>query len=171
MKLNKKGYMMIELVLSSVLAMSIAIYLLNLTIQFKNKNEDIYQSIIYSADKIEVTKNIMNALENLTITDITKEENYIDLDVIEKNNTPSQRRLIITVADGITIEYGKWDDGFANKDVSYYKKKLSKSLTSQSPYYEIKNSDDSKFLSIKIFLNSMYSDDNYDINLLIKKTN
>ena len=75
MKLNQKGYMMIELVLSSVLAMTIAIYLLNLTIQFKNKNEDIYQSIGYSADKIETTKNIMNDLENLTITEITVQDN------------------------------------------------------------------------------------------------
>ena len=42
MKLNRKGYMLVEIVIASVLAMGIGYYLLNLTYKFKNNSEDIY---------------------------------------------------------------------------------------------------------------------------------
>ena len=65
MRQNNKGYMLVELVLASVLAITIALYLLNLTYQFKNKNDDIYQSLTYSSDKIAITKNIMTIKEEV----------------------------------------------------------------------------------------------------------
>lgn len=169
MKLNQKGYMMVELVLSSVLAMTIAIYLLNLTIQFKNKNEDIYQSIGYSADKIETTKNIMNDLENLTITEITVQDNNVDLDVIEKNNVASHRKLTITnVNQTITITYGKYKNNtFDQNDVSYYQKTLQKSLLFKS--IDINNSNENT-VTIEINLESMYTNEDYSIKLLASAT-
>ena len=96
MKLNKKGYMLIEIVLSSVLAMSIALYLLNLTYQFKNKDEDIYQSTIYSSDKIAVTKNIMNDLENQEITKVEKNGNNEVILTTNFEGTEEIRKIQIT---------------------------------------------------------------------------
>ena len=95
MKLNKKGYMLVEIVLSSVLAMSIALYLLNLTYQFKNKNEDIYQSISYSSDKIAITKNIMNDLDNQIITKIEKKE-HNEVILTSKSGTLEEKKFIIS---------------------------------------------------------------------------
>ena len=70
MKINKKGYMLVEIIISFTLAMSIAYYLLNLTYKFKNMDEDIYMSTIFIKDKILVTKNIMNDIDRGTVSDI-----------------------------------------------------------------------------------------------------
>lgn len=65
MKLNRKGYMLVEIIVAAVLATSIAFYLLNLTYKFKNNNEDIYHSYSYMKDKILITKNIMSDFEKI----------------------------------------------------------------------------------------------------------
>ena len=59
MKLNRKGYMLVEIIIASVLAMTVAYYLLNLTYRFKDTNEDLYHSTVFLNDKILITKNIM----------------------------------------------------------------------------------------------------------------
>lgn len=176
MKLNKKGYMLVEIVISSVLAMSIALYLLNLTYQFKNKNEDIYQSISYSSDKIAITKNIMNDLDNQIITGI---ENNGTSEVILTSNsgTSEEKRKIkitspstnISQNQQITITYGKIDNNnnFDTTDVSYYQKKLQKSLLFKG--IEIDKLSNPNIATIKIKLESMYTNDDYSINLFIKK--
>ena len=180
MKLNQKGYMLVELVLSSVLAMTIALYLINLTYQFKNKNEDIYQSITYSKDKIVITKNIMNDLDNQIVTfiktdstktgDKTIYNNYLTV-ISKKDSTENFRNIqIVQSKEGTSIFYGKWNkntNSFDKSDVSYYEKKLDKSLIVRNVKIETNESDD--FLSITIPIESMYTKERYDIKLLVSK--
>ena len=64
-RLNNKGYMLVEIIVASVIAFSVAYYLLNLTYKFKDKSEDIYYSTTMLSDKINITKNIMNDLEKI----------------------------------------------------------------------------------------------------------
>ena len=59
MKLNKKGYMLVEIVIAFGIAMAIAYYLMNLTYKFKNTNEDI------------------NLLNNDSTIQLNDSENYI----------------------------------------------------------------------------------------------
>ncbi|MDY4996910.1 MAG: hypothetical protein SO108_04345 [Bacilli bacterium] len=174
MKLNKKGYMLIEIVLSSVLAMSIALYLLNLTYQFKNKDEDIYQSTIYSSDKIAVTKNIMNDLENQEITKVEKNGNNEVILTTNFEGTEEIRKIQITTPatntsqnQEIKITYGKFKNGsFDTTDVSYYQKKLQKSLLFKGIETTKQNTN---IVTIKIKLESMYNSDDYSIRLFVKK--
>lgn len=175
MKLNKKGYMLVEIVISSVLAMSIALYLLNLTYQFKNKNEDIYQSISYSSDKIAITKNIMNDLDNQIITDI-KSNGTSEVILMSTSGTSEEKRKIKITSPStdilqnkqVTITYGKIDNNnFDITDVSYYQKKLQKSLLFKG--IEIDKLSNPNIATIKIKLESMYTNDDYSINLFIKK--
>ncbi len=178
---NRKGYMLVELVLASALAMSIAFYLLNLTYQFKNKNEDIHQSIAYMSDKIAITKNIMNDLDRVIVTDINHihEENENTIDTVELvvrlrsdySNRQFRRLQIIKNVTGIAIQYGKWEnDHFIKEDFSYYEKSLEKSLIVKK--VQINGSDtEEDFFSLKIPIRSMYDDKNYDINLLIQREN
>ena len=81
MKLNRKGYMLVEMILASVIAMSIAYYLLNLTYKFKDKNEDIYNSTVLIADKILITKNIMNDFDGKIVKLINQSDKEITLSV------------------------------------------------------------------------------------------
>lgn len=62
-KLNNKGYMLVEIILASVIAFSVAYYLINLTFKFKDQNMDLYNLTAIETAKINITKNIMNDLE------------------------------------------------------------------------------------------------------------
>lgn len=177
MKLNKKGYMLVEIVIASVLAFSIAYYLLNLTYDFKNKSEDIYQSYLYTKDKVLITKNIMSDLEKGTVQGIEQvvEESIIKVDFYLKKageNVEPRRLLFSKSDDGSTIvEYGKIsDDSFDEKDVSYYKKKLSSSLIIGDFNDEqfIKFDKKKSSLTVLVPIQSIYGDDDYSIKLYAK---
>ena len=78
-KLNNKGYMLVEIVLAAVISFSVAYYLLNLTYKFKDKNEDVLYTKKMLSDKINITKNIMNDLNNRTVTSVTCMDKSVDL--------------------------------------------------------------------------------------------
>lgn len=169
MKLNKKGYMLVEIVIAFGIAMAIAYYLMNLTYKFKNTNEDIYQSTIYLKDKISITKNIMNDLEKGRIIDYNiPEDNPKALNltiVIDNEKEPQQRRLEI-IDNSNKIIYGKYDGTNYNKtDESYYEKKLEKSLIISPP----KITTEGNYFTILIEIESIYDENNYDIKLFGQK--
>lgn len=166
MKLNQKGYMLVEIVLASVLAMTIAYYLLNLTYKFKNTNEDIYQSITYMKDKITITKNIMNDIERGIVSNIKVSDNKKNVTFhLTIDGSRELRQLSISTELGITtITYGKIDENgiFNTEDVSYYTKSLEKSLMVSEPIIERKEAS----FSIVIPIKALYTDKNYDIRIL-----
>ena len=102
-KLNNKGYMLVEIIIASVLAFSVAYYLLNLTYDFKDKNEDVYFSTATLSDKINITKNIMNDLEGKEVVIINNSNNYVTFQV---GTTDNIKQIYIDKASK-TITYGK----------------------------------------------------------------
>ena len=169
MKLNKKGYMLVEIIISFSIAMGIAFYLINLTYKFKNTNEDIYQSTLYLKDKISITKNIMNDLEKDVIKEYTRcgaaGENCLIL------KTESATKKIEIKNDAITnataIIYGEIDaSGAYLNNASYYKKELEKSLYAGT--IEISELDKDYF-SITIPVSSLYDDNDYNIKIFAQK--
>ena len=62
MKLNKKGYMLVEIVLASVIAFGIAYFMLDLTIKLKNKNDDLVVETQVVTDKTIIANGIMKTI-------------------------------------------------------------------------------------------------------------
>lgn len=162
MKLNRKGYMLVEIVIASVLAFGIAYYLLNLTYKFKNTNTDLQESYIYTKDKLVITKNIMSDLENGIVSEVNKIEDGVTFK-IRLGDKIESRKLVIN-KENKYIEYGKTNDSYSSfitNDSSYYKKELEKSLDFNDL---IINNNDASF-NITISLSSMYTDNVYNIRL------
>lgn len=156
MKLNKKGYMLVEIVIAAVLAFSIAFYLLNLTYKFKNTNYDIQESRAFLADKLIITKNIMNDIERGSVNDVLARNTFVRFNLMYDECDSSGCKLIlerrqITVKkmdNGKTqVKYGKgrlqqcptktgYDcvDAFVydTADETYFEKELSSALTIKS---------------------------------------
>ena len=173
--------MLVEIIVASVIAFSVAYYLLNLTYKFKDKSEDIYYSTTMLSDKINITKNIMNDLEKIpdknsvTLakdTDI-KNINTYTVTIEGKDDKNIEISRIIKVSKDATtqqwqIEYGSFQNGaFVTNDKSYYKKVLDKS-------FEVSNvtcgEDDGKnAYKIIIKINSLYINDSNDIILFVNK--
>ena len=142
-------------------------YLLNLTIKFKDNNENIYYSTKYLSDKTLVTRNIMNDLETGVIKNVTSTNGgypyEITFELLTSDETTSGLRKLKILKN--VIEYGKFNETenkFITSDVSYYKKELDKSLITETP---IINIEDNTF-SVRIPISSMYIDETYDIVLL-----
>ena len=167
MKLNKKGYMLVEIIVASVLAMSIAYYLLNLTYKFKNTNEDLYQSYSYMNDKILITKNIMNDLERRRIAPGILYDSTSIILFHKLGNSLVPKKLEISKVNGKTkLEYGKHENGnFDKSDLSYYEKKLDSSLI----IGDLIVNEDSNSVTIKIPIKSIYNDEDYTIKLFANK--
>lgn len=165
-KLNNKGYMLVEIVLASVIAFSVAYYLLNLTYKFKDKNMIVYESTELTNIKINITKNIMNDLEKYYSVEYQSATNNL-VTLKAKDATTEYTIKIKTTVNGSTktIEYGKCNasGNFITTDKSYYKKSIKKS------YIELGNIEVKDNKTITIPLKSIYDDNNYDIKLFVYK--
>lgn len=169
-RLNNKGYMLVEIIVASVIAFSVAYYLINLTYKFKDKNEDVYYSTVMLSDKVNITKNIMNDLKKYNINSVSQTTNdttkVITFNVSISRNGSEETVTKILSVEKSKVEYGKFEDNNFVHDKSYYKKDISKGseitgvdvITEEEGYY---------FIVIKV--SSLYTNDNEDIKLLINK--
>lgn len=168
-RLNNKGYMLVEIIVASVIAFSVAYYLINLTYKFKDKNEDVYYSTVMLSDKVNITKNIMNDLKKYNINSVSQTTNdttkVITFNVsISRNGSEDTVTKILSVEKN-KVEYGKFENSNFVHDKSYYKKDISKG--SEITGVDVKEEDGYYFIVIKV--SSLYTNDNEDIKLLINK--
>lgn len=169
--------MLVEIIVASVIAFSVAYYLLNLTYKFKDKSEDIYYSTTMLSDKINITKNIMNDLEKISdkssdgLVKGTDNNTYtITIKGKDDKNSGIISRTIKVSKDATTqqwqIEYGSFTTGeFNANDKSYYKKVLDKSFEVSDVSY---NKTDNPY-KIIIKINSLYTNDSNDIILFVNR--
>lgn len=179
MNLNKKGYMLVEIILASALAFAVAYFLLNLTYKFKNIDEELYTSINYETTKSLISKNIMNDIERGNLSNFYYDESSNILDfkisiptIIDNKieNIVENRRLKITdntITYGITNTYKS--DNFDKKNVSFYQKTLPKNLKISK--VEFVNNEDDAFGLLKIKVDSLYDNNNYEFKILLTKHN
>ena len=71
MKLNRKGYLTIEIILGATIAFAIAFFLMEITIKMVNVTEDNYKDIVVITDNALVISSIKKLLDNKEITNIT----------------------------------------------------------------------------------------------------
>ena len=62
--MNNKGYLLVEIIVASVIAMSMMYFLLEITIKLKNINEDYYVETKLETDQILMIKAVMNDIFN-----------------------------------------------------------------------------------------------------------
>ena len=80
MKLNNKGYMLVEIILASTIAFALAYFIMDLTIKMKNKNDDLLVETFVETDRAIIANEIMEYMinENINFTcAISKEGNKI----------------------------------------------------------------------------------------------
>ncbi len=95
--LNNKGYMLVEIILASVIAMGVAYFITELTIKLKNKNDDLLVKTLVYTDQAIMYNTIMKDL-------------YYTSDVINCNYIDSKMNI-----SGQTFTY----DGFTNVLTEY----------------------------------------------------
>lgn len=119
MKLNRKGYLTIEIILGATIAFAIAFFLMEITIKMVNVTEDNYKDIVVITDNALVISNIKELLDNKEITNITCSSNICTITYDDIDNTTHTTHLGI---DNRSVIY--------KESTNYlYVKELDKSLS------------------------------------------
>ena len=163
MKLNNKGYMLVEVIIASAIALIMAYFLIDITITLTNKNNDYYVESTLITDKNLITKEIMDDVNNPEYSlieisiDIEGDVTTATLNYKSINDNSTLERELIINKNTNEIKYGE------------YTKKLDDILTIRD--FKIEKDENQKQLYISIPAYTNYSDVDYGINLVIPYTN
>ena len=80
-RLNNKGYMLVEIILASAIAMGIAYFITDLTIKLKNKNDDLLVKTLVSTDQAIIYNTIMKDLYNTSGVNCNYVWNSFNIDI------------------------------------------------------------------------------------------
>lgn len=159
-KLNRKGYLTIEIILASVMAVVIAFFLIDLTMKLVDTTDNAYADTVLITDKALITKNIKENLENDICTyESIDTVNCVDSNTCEiyfvRSGGPSEARKIFI--DGDIIKYMDLDDNII------YEKKIDDSLSN----IKLTSSNSNNYYNFKISGENIFIDDNYDMNIFV----
>lgn len=167
-KMNNKGYMLVEVVVASCIAFVMVYFLMDITINMVNKNNDYYEESVLVSDKNIITKTIMDDLRN-----------------------NAKKLTSVKVEDGKKVTFTFKDDGDkvlsydeSNNKITYdgYEKVLADELnigdfcvkTNDSIVECEENSiniTDTKLIYISLPAYTNYSDVNYGLDLVVSLVN
>ena len=162
MKLNNKGYMLVEVIVASAIALVMAYFLIDITITLTNKNNDYYVESTLITDKNLITKEIMDDV-NYVYNTLTEIEVNVDgektIATFTFNDTSNNTFTKVLEVNKNTneIKYGE------------FTKKLDEVLTIKD--FKIEKDENQKQLYISIPAYTNYSDVDYGINLIIPYSN
>ncbi len=143
MKLNNKGYLLVEVILAGVLAFTMAYFLINLTLKVRNRYDDVNVESLLLNDKTVITNEIMGDMTNNKISSVSNITNGIVIN-FEDGTTKE-----LTVVDN-SIKYGT------------YVKVLNEGAIAGN----IKVKRNNNYYLIEIPITTKYSSDDYGINIL-----
>lgn len=159
-KLNKKGYLAVEVILASVVAVSIAVFLIDLTVKMVNKTNDNYTNTLFLTDKALITnhlrKEIKQDMKNnsgLNSAGIKNGSCYLEY------NNGSGKRINISKDEenrDAIITYSPGYSKTINKDIKY------------SSIYIDKCGVENNYLIIKINFEDIFTtNNNRDIEIVL----
>lgn len=149
-KLNKKGYLAVEVILASVVAVSIAVFLIDLTVKMVNKTNDNYTNTLFLTDKALITNNlrkeikqdiIQHSKSNINNIGEIEKATLIDdysCELKFKNSNVTSNININSTKDTITYssEYSEYSKTI-NKDIKYSDIKIKTCTLSEEKNYLI----------------------------------
>ena len=125
-KLNRRGYLTIEIILGSVIAFAIAFFLIEITVKMVSNNDDTFRDTIITTDNALIISGVKEVVENNTdgINNINCNDNNICYITYKDGNTATLEIADSTV-DGSTVKIVKYE----KNNVITYQKELDSSLS------------------------------------------
>ena len=157
-ELNNKGYITVEILIASIIAIVIAVFLIELTVKLVSKSDDAYVDTILTTDKVIITNQIMDDING---------RGLYELQYIRRGEPNSG--LLFTFSDGTEKElYVKTEDDkhrliYGNPGESYIKN-FNISFNQVSYDYSIGD-----YIAICLTLKTTYSDKNYGFSMVVPK--
>lgn len=143
MKLNNKGYLIVEVILAGVLTFTMAYFLINLTLKIRNRYDDVNVETVMLNDKTVITNEIMGDVVNNEITNVENITNGIKINFEDGNSKE------LTIVNN-TITYGTYTKKFSENAIVG-----NVSIRRNGNYF-----------LIEIPVTTKYSDKDYGINIV-----
>ena len=162
-KLNRKGYMTVEIIIASVIAFSIAFFLIEITMKLVDVTDNEYADTNFMTDKALIMNNIRKNLKK----DIAKYEkidsikcsgNYCEI-YFDRSGGPTEARRIVIDNENSIIKY---TDNMVNGTVIY-----SKTLDSGIKVNSLTGGNKGNYIYFQIKCTNIFSDEDYNINIVI----
>lgn len=167
-KLNKKGYLAVEVILASVVAVSIAVFLIDLTVKMVNKTNDNYTNTLFLTDKALITNNLRKEIKQDIIQHSKSNINNIETVTLIDDYTCKLKFKNSNVTSNININSTK-DTITYSSEYSEYSKTINKDIK----YSDIKIktctlSEEKNYLIIKINFEDIFTTtNNRDIEIVL----
>lgn len=97
MKLNNRGYMLVEIILASALAFGMAYFMISMTLKLKNKNDDLLVETLAVTDQTIIANGIMSTLKGDNCTSVNNRLSVVGKKVMIDGN------VIDIVNDYVTV--------------------------------------------------------------------
>lgn len=168
MKLNRKGYLTVEIILASTIAFAIAFFLIEITVKLVSKTDDVYHETVIAYDDAIIINNIKEKIKDYII-----ETDGLDLVNCESKGCNIWGNRISGVTeerwlyyDSVSKEIRFSEGAEEGKDrVTLYSKKVDDSISeveiSSNINGNVKPSDRIVFFNIK--LKNIFTDNVYEI--------
>lgn len=120
MKLNRKGYLTVEIILASVITFIIAFFLIEITMKLVNKTNDAYMDTLLSTDKALITKNLMELIDATKIYRIECSEKICVIEYEGYNSAVIEVNNNVIKYETLNKEYiGEHSDEISTKMAEY----------------------------------------------------
>ena len=166
MKLNRRGYLTVEVILASVVAVAIALFLMEITIKLVNITDDAYVDTELLTDRVLIIKNIKEKLED----DI---ENGNGINSIQILNSGRQSKLTISFCNNnyvrnIYVSNNKfiYDD---SNNVEIYSKDLNSKYLNNYGVFSNKTGtiNNNEYVLFKLTANNKFSKENFEADIIV----
>lgn len=161
-KLNRRGYLTIEIILGSVIAFAIAFFLIEITAKMISNNNDTFRDTIITTDNALIISGVKEVVENNTdgINNISCNDNNRCTITYKDGNTGTLEIADSTV-DGSTVKIVKYE----KNNVITYQKELDSSLSDIKLTSNIENGEVTNKSNIyfKITGKNIFLDKEYNI--------
>lgn len=161
MKLNRKGYLTIEIILASAIAFVIAFFLIDITMKLVDKTDNYYVDTVFMTDKALITKNIKELIENdINDLGIIKKVYCSDnsCTIIFNNNNTNPRNLTI----GENNDENSKVISYSSNEGNIYTKKFDTKL-SGNVGISVSTSTDKKYIVFYMKFTNIFEGNDYDI--------
>lgn len=173
MKLNRKGYLTVEIILASTVAFAIAFFLMEITVKLVSKTDDVYHETVITYDDAIMINNIKDKIINYIIeTDglasVECENNECKI-LGEGVGGATEERYLYYDSESKEIRFSEGAEKREDR-VTLYAKKVDNSISEVEISSNIKPSDRIVFFNIK--LKNIFTDNAYEMVIpinLVKK--
>lgn len=123
-KNNNKGYMLVEIILASALAMIVAYFVIELTIKLKNKNDDLLVKTLVSTDQAIIYNTIMSDVKENGLDSFS-----CDKIEIKNNKFVYNGELISFISDYADVDFDSSNKEYCNVSEGDLKLKIPISVS------------------------------------------